>query len=215
MTSEAKRLSFKNGQIFTGIEMQNKHPYWCSGPVAYIYNKDFLEKVNYPFVEGVLYEDSDFVANHLYRAKRMTYSSELGYKAYYREGSTTHSSTYKNVADYLLLGTRMMALYERIISEGVSELMSEGVSKFAEGILEGACFNLERSCRRLLKLNRAADVRAYYERVDANVNRWEIVVNKRYRSYYWNQWTRLCMQNKRLTIIASTIMRPIYKLLKK
>lgn len=207
ITKEAELLSFSAGQVFSGIEMQNAHPYWCSGPVAYIYNRAFLDRVNYPFVEGVLYEDSDFVANHLYRAQRMAYSSELGYMAYYREDSTTHSTTYKNVTDYLLLGTRMMALYERIMSERLS---NEGVYKFAEGILEGACFNVERSCRRLVKLNSITDLQAYYERVDTYTDRRAIGANKRYRSYYWNIWTGLCLKHKNVAIVISSIVIPVY-----
>ena len=214
ITKEADRLSFEEGQLFSGIEMQNKHPYWCAGPVAYIYNRAFLERVNYPFVEGVLYEDSDFVANHLYYAKRMAYSSKIGYMAYYREGSTTHSTTYKNVADYLLLGTRMMALYERIMYD-VSCMMSavpkEEVEKFAEEILEGACFNIERSCRHILKLNSAAEVRAYYERVDKYANRQVIVTSKRYRTYYWNAWTGLCLKHKILVVALLTCVIPLYR----
>lgn len=215
ITKEADKLSFADGQVFTGIEMQNRHPYWCSGPVAYIYNRAFLERVNYPFVEGVLYEDSDFVANHLYRAKRMVYSSELGYKAYYREDSTTHSTTYKNVADYLLLGTRMMALYEKVMREGVKELESEDSKKFAEGILEGACYNVERSCRRLMKLNSLKEVRDCYERIDTRVERNDLVGNHIYRRYYWNTWTLVCLKYKNLTIDLLALMMPIYRILKR
>ena len=85
MTKENERLSFPKGKVFSGVEMQNKHSYWFSGPVAYIYSKVFLDKTNYPFREGVLYEDSDFVMIHLYYAQRMAYSPALGYLAYYRE----------------------------------------------------------------------------------------------------------------------------------
>jgi len=214
ITKEADKLSFADGQIFSGIEMQNKHPYWCSGPVAYIYNRAFIERVNYPFVEGVLYEDSDYVANHLYRAKRMTYSKELGYKAYYREGSTTRSINYKNVADYLLLGTRMMALYEHImydVSCMMCDVSIEEVERFAEEILEGACFNVERSCRRLVKLSSIKDVRAYYERVDSYVDRYTISSNKKYHAYYWNLWTALCLKHKKIAIGILAILIPVYK----
>ena len=57
--------------IFTGIELQTRQPYWCSGPVPYLYNKCFLHKINYPFVENVLYEDSDYVTIHLYYANKI------------------------------------------------------------------------------------------------------------------------------------------------
>ena len=119
ITKENEHLSFAQGQVFSGVELQNKHPYWFSGPVAYIYSKTFLDRTNYPFREGVLFEDSDFVMVHLYYAQRMTYSPQLGYVAYYREGSTTRSVSYKNQSDYLLLGTRMLALYTTIPVGGI------------------------------------------------------------------------------------------------
>lgn len=205
-TKEADRLGFLEGQLFSGIEMQNKHPYWCSGPVAYIYNREFLDRVNYPFVEGVLFEDSDFVAVHLYNAMRMTYSSELGYKAYEREGSTTRQTTSKSVADYLLLGERMLDLYN---------LAKDNNEQFAQSILEGACFNVAISCKRLMKLGRVKEVSAYYDRIDERVSRKEICENSSLRKYYWNGWTSLCMKHKRLAIMLLSVLMPMYRIVKR
>lgn len=208
ITKEADRLSFEEGLLFSGIEMQNRYPYWCSGPVAYVYDRDFLEQVNYPFVEGVLFEDTDFVTVHLYHAKRMTYSSELGYKAYYREGSTTHITSYKNVADYLLLGVRMNQFYKTIVVSRENE-------QFAERILEGACWNISQSCKRLIRLSGKDDVRAFYERIDGTIKRIELLNDKSIRNYYWNAWTRLCMKHKMIAMSLLTICIPIYRLVKK
>ena len=214
ITREEVHLSFEKGHIFSGIEMQNKHPYWLSGPVAYVYNRAFLGRVNYPFVEGVLFEDSDFVVVHLYNAQRMTYSAELGYKAYYREGSTTHHTSYKNVADYLLLGVRMMRFYKTIVNSEKLIVNSEK-QKFAEGILEGACWNVQKSCKRMVKLGSLDEVKAYYERVDANVKREDLCVDKQLRRYYWNAWTSLCIKHKRITMLVLAVLVPMYKLVKR
>lgn len=211
ITREEVHLSFGEGQIFTGIEMQNKHPYWLSGPVAYVYSREFLERVNYPFVEGVLFEDSDFVVVHLYHAERMTYSAELGYKAYYREGSTTRSMNCKNVADYLLLGVRMMKFYEWIMSEGVKELTNER-RQFAEGILEGACWNVQKSCKRMIKLGSVEEVRAYYERINKYVDFNDIYKDTRYRKFYWSAWTSLCVGYSKIATMLLALMIPMYKL---
>lgn len=213
ITKAAANLSFPEEQIFSGIELQNKHPYWCSGPVAYIYNRKFLKKVNYPFCEDVLFEDSDFVAVHLYYAKHMAYSQKLGYLAYYREGSTTRSNDFKNVADYLLLGTRMMAFYERIMNERVDVVMNEGEKKFAEGVLEGACYNVERSCRRLLKLGSLKELRAYYDRLDAHVKREDLCKEERLKKYYWNAWTASCLGHKNVAIAIFICVSPLYRIL--
>lgn len=215
---ESDKLSFAKGQVFSGVEMQNAHPYWCSGPVAYIYNRAFLERVNYPFMEGVLFEDSDFVVVHMYYAKRMTYSPVLGYLVYYREGSTTHSSSYRNVADYLLLGTRMLVLYENVMGDvscKTYDVSETEIKKFAEGILEGACWNVEKSCKRLIKLANVKEVCAYYERLDAYINRKAISNDVRLRKYYWNGWTTLCLKHKYIAIVLLAVLIPMYKLVKR
>lgn len=210
-TKEAVRLSFEKGQLFSGIEMQNTHPYWCSGPVAYVYNRAFIERVNYPFVEGMLYEDSDFVAVHLYYAERMTYSPELGYIAYHRAGSTTHSMTYKNVADYLLLGTRMLRFYE-LMNEGVKELRSEREKQFAEGILEGACYNIERAFHYMPRLASADERKACYARIEAYTHTRELAANPLLRKYYWRTWTHIGLSAPWLMNGLSTLIAPIYNI---
>lgn len=213
ITKEADRLSFEEGLLFSGIEMQNRHPYWCSGPVAYVYNRVFLESTNYPFVEGVLFEDSDFVAVHLYHAKRMTYSKELGYMAYYREGSTTRQTTFKGVADYMLLGERMLRFYESIVESGTWKV--EGVEKFAEEILEGACWNVMKSCKRLMRLQGLKDVGAFYDRIDGHINRSDLFKNKNLRKYYWNAWTMLCLKHRSIAMRLLALCIPVYKIVKK
>lgn len=209
------RLSFNEGQLFSGIEMQNSHPYWCSGPVAYVYSRTFLERVNYPFVEGVFFEDSDFVAVHLYHAKRMAYTSELGYKAFYREGSTTRQTTSKSVADYLLLGARMLRFYETIVKSEELKGKSEEVERFADGILEGACYNISRSCKRLTRLHGTDDVRAFYDRIDSNINRCELSIDNDIRKYYWTTWTSLCLKHKKIAMSLLACIIPLFKLVKK
>lgn len=215
ITSESPKLTFVKQEIFTGVEMQNEHSYWCSAPWGYIYQTAFLQKVNYPFAEGALYEDSDFVAVHLYYAQRIAYSPELGYIAYYREGSTTHSTSYKNTADYFLLGVRMLRFFEHIVKEEEVRGKSEEVETFAEGILEGACWNVSKSCRRLIKLSSINEVHLFYERVDAVTDRKRICVDKRLRKYFWSIWTSICIGHKQFTITLLTFMIPIYRIIKK
>ena len=212
---EKEHLSFEEGEVFSGIDMQNRHPYWFSGPVAYIYERAFLEFVDYSFAEGVLYEDSDFVAVHLYHAKRMIYSQELGYLAYEREGSTTRHTSYKNVADYLLLGMRMLRFYESIAESQQLRAESQEVKKFVEGILEGASYNVTRACKRMVKLSDLKEVDAFYARVDVNANRKELYENKAIKKYDWRAWNTICLKYPMMAKSCLMIMIPLYKLYKK
>lgn len=220
ITGEKEHLSFAPKQVFSGIEMQLTHSYWCSAPWAYIYSKAFLDQSNYPFSEGVLYEDSDFVQAHLYYAQRMAYSPETGYVVYYRDGSTTHSNSHKNNSDYLLLGTRMLALYNRIQQDIAQQKRTDdGIHKFADDVLEGACWNVTKPLKRLYKLPNSKEIRAFYQRVDAFVDRQALyadpLMHKFNYSHLWNHWSAFCMKHKYLSIALNSILSLAYKLLKR
>ncbi len=226
---EKEHLSFATKQIFSGIEMQNTHPYWCSAPWGYVYSKAFLDSSNYPFAEGVLYEDSDFIAAHLYYAQRMAYSPDTGYIVYYRDGSTTHSVSYNNQSDYLLLGTRMLALYTTIQSDKRSETFStisniaqgkrtdKEIEPFADGVLEGAIHNITKSLKRLFKLPNRKEIVSFYERVDARVSRRALFKDTRLYQYsnYWNLLAHIGIRHKYISITLNTCLVIAFRVAKK
>lgn len=190
--------------VFTGVELQTKHPYWCAGPVPYVYRLSFLQQVNYPFTEDVLFEDSDYVNVHLYHAKRMVYCVQCAYCVHYNATSTTHIRTYKQFADYFLLGTRMLKFYHSL---------EDNTSTYALSILEGGCYNIWMSCRRLMKLSTVADVRAFYNRIDTYVNRADYA-HYTEPAYCWTWWTKLCLMHKNIAIIFTSFAQIEYKLVK-
>ena len=183
-------LSYDSDKVFSGMDFQVKHPFWCTGPVLYIYNKSFIFKVNYPFAEDVYYEDSDFVSVHLYNAKRMGYCNECGYIIHENPNSTTRSISFKHVCDYAILGTRMLSFYG---------LISDKKSYFANSILEGGSYNIMRSCKDLFKLRTRSDVQSFYERFDQYANRKQYV-HFREPTYCWTKWTHFCLKHSKLTI---------------
>jgi glycosyltransferase involved in cell wall biosynthesis len=190
--------------VFTGVELQTEHPYWCTGPVPYIYSASFLQQVNYPFAEDVLFEDSDFVNIHLYHAKRMMYSTKCAYRVHYNATSTTHTTTYKHVADYFLLGTRMLRFYNSLENK---------TSTYALGIREGGSYNIWMSCKRLIKLSSVADVCAFYKRIDAFINRKDFLIYSE-PAYCWTWWIKLCLSHKYIAISLISIGQLLYKLKK-
>ncbi len=191
--------------VFTGVDLHTKQPYWCSGPVPYLYRTTFLKTVSYPFHEDVLYEDSDFVAVHLYYAKRMMYSSKCGYKVHYNSTSTTHTSSYKHLADYFLLGTRMLTFYGKL---------EDKESYFANSILEGGGYNICMSCKRLVKLSSLKDIKYFYKRIDEYINRKEYTCYSE-PAYCWNWWTRLCIKHKHVAIALAFMGQLGYKTMKR
>lgn len=192
-------LPYKKGEVFTGFELQTEHPFWGTAPWSYVYRKSFLQKVNYPFAEDVLYEDSDFVNVHLYHTQRMAYCDECGYQYIETPSSTTNTLSYKSICDYVLLGTRMLSFYESI---------SDKTSKYANSILEGGSYNVMIACRKLIKLKSKSDVKAFYNRFDSYYDR-KLLLKYKKPKYYWTWWTRLCVKHKYLTILLIEISRPL------
>lgn len=190
-----KDLPYNSNELFTGIEMQTELPFWNTAPWSYVYRKSFLEVVNYPFAEDVLFEDSDFVNVHLFHAKRMAYCDECGYIVHYNEDSTTHTLSYKHLCDYALLGTRMLRFYESL---------EDKASNYAKGIREGGSFNIMKAFRRLPRLASGSEVRAFYNRFDARYDRRKLL-GYREPAYCWTHWTRFGLKHRWLTIVITGI----------
>ena len=195
----AGSLPYTSDKIFTGVALQTEHPFFCSGPCAYIYRRAFLKEVNYPFAEDVLYEDSDFVNVHLFHAARITYSNVCGYHVWSNPLSTTHTISYKHVCDYALLGTRMLSFFQQI---------DDKKSSYAYSILEGGSYNIMRSCKNLFKLHSISDLRSFYRRFDQFADR-STLLSYSEPAYCWNRWTRLCVKHKYWTIIIVGSCLPI------
>ena len=195
-------LPYKQDKVFNGIELQTEFAFWCTAPWAYVYRKAFLNEVNYPFAENVLYEDSDFVNVHLYHAKRMAYCNECGYKAHYNPESTTHTMSYKHLCDYALLGTRMLDFYRSI---------EDKTTRCADSILEGGGYNLMIAFKKLFKLQSLQDVRAFYDRLDSMCDR-KTLLGYRHPSYCWTKWTRFCIRHRKLATMVVGVMSPIISL---
>lgn len=190
------RLPYPQDRVFKGIDLQSEYPYWCSGPVLYVYSRGFLERTGYPFAEDVLYEDCDFVNVHLYYAQRMGYCDTVSYRIHENSHSTTRTMSFKHACDYALLGTRMLAFYRNIEKEK---------TVYADSILEGGSYNIMKAFRALLRLGSWAEVRAFYDRFDARANRKDYL-SYREPAYCWNRWTRFCLKHRTwATFLAGSV----------
>lgn len=189
LTTKTYNLPYESNVLFSGTSFQSSHRFWCTAPWPYLYRMSFLKKVDYPFAEDVLYEDSDFVNVHLYYAQRMGYCDEICYLIHENPCSTTHTLSYKHVCDYALLGTRMLNFYNHIENKN---------TPYAESILEGGSWNIMQSCKNLFKLDSKSDIRAFYDRFDRFASR-ESLFHNREPAYCWTLWTRFCIRHRKMT----------------
>ena len=184
--NEALSLPYSQDAVFSGIRLQEEHPFWCSAVWGYLYSRFFIESVTYPFAEGVYYEDTDFVVSHLKYAERMSYSDECGYRVFSNPTAITRSFSVEHVFGYAYLGFRMLSIYEGL---------EDKVGRFSETILEGGSYNLWRAFGRVPCLSSTLDVRHFYNLLDSHVNR---VLFSRYSqpAQYWTIWTRFCIKHR-------------------
>lgn len=190
--------------VLSGIEFQNNFPYWCSAPWGYLYRKSFIQQVAYPFFEGVFYEDADFVIVHLYRAKRIAYSSDLAYLAYYNDISTTHVLTPQRNADYFLCGARIFSVYQSVLAEN-SEVIDKKVIDFEKSLLEGACYNISKSIKQLFKHQSTIDVDLFYSRIDSFLDINDIIKYRKVCGLYWKVYMTIAIKYRLLTKIFVSI----------
>ena len=185
---EERTLPYEPGQVFSGVQLQEEHPYWGSSIWGYVYSRRLLEQVMYRLVEGVFYEDSDFVARHLYQAERMGYCDRCCYRSYANPASITHTLSPRHIFGYAYLGVRMLRFYEGLENRK---------TRFAETILAGGSYNLWYSFRHLPALGSASDVRMVYNLLDSVIDR-KTLQKYRTPAKYWTVWTRLCLNHRQL-----------------
>lgn len=191
--TEELTLPYGPEEVFSGVRLQEEKAYWCSAVWGYLYSKALIDRVRYPFVEGVFFEDVDFLCSHLYHADQISYCDDYGYRVYENAVSITHSFSPRHVFGYAYLGARMLSLYENL---------KDKTSSFAKSIQEGGSFNLWKAFRRLPRLGSVSDVKMFYNLLNSCVNckrLWKSIRPARYRSF----WTWLCLRHRQVASIVS------------
>lgn len=202
---EEVSLRYGKNRLFTGVDLQTEFPFWSTALWSYIYRKAFLDYVNYPFAEDVLYEDSDFVNVHLFHAKRMSYCDERGYVVHYNEASVTHTLSYRHLCDYALMGTRMLRFYESL---------EDKTSRYAKMILKGGSYNIIKAFRKLPRLKSSSAVRSFYDRFDARYDRKQLLGNRE-STCRLTPWTRFGLKHRDLCVFLLGFTFPFFKLFQK
>jgi glycosyltransferase involved in cell wall biosynthesis len=82
-----------------------------------LYNRDFLEKNNLQFYEGITYEDMEFTPRAFYLANRVKYIDEIIIMYRQREGSIMSSVNFKKLDDCLLIAERLNNFNEKYNSQ--------------------------------------------------------------------------------------------------
>jgi glycosyltransferase involved in cell wall biosynthesis len=190
-------LPYAYAEVFQGTRLMTEHPYWRTTVWSYLYRRSFLEKVQYPFVEGLYYEDSDYVNRHLYHASRMSYCDDLSYRQHRTPGSIVNTFSFKTLTGYILMGTRMLSLYAHV---------EDKMQHYAHSILEGGMYNISVGFRKMMLLSTVNEIRTVYNVLDAHVDR-KSVLSSAESIRRWPIWTHVCLKHRYIaTFIAGTVV---------
>lgn len=172
----------------------NTSVHFCICP--YIFNNSFLKELYFPFTESVFMEDGDWIARHLFYAKKVYISGAIIYEYLYWENSTVHSRENSHLSGWVLTGLRKINLAHEVATS--SPLFSSTLFKDARWNIEGA----------FKKLYTITDIKGFYQSITTS----------QWNSLKKNDWPRLVsilMNHKVLSIFALSIISPIYRVYKR
>ncbi|MDO4190917.1 MAG: glycosyltransferase family 2 protein [Bacteroidales bacterium] len=183
---------------------------------TYLWQHEFLDKVNRPFVEDMLFEDTDFLWHHLLRAQRVTTCSDVAYLYFQTQGSTARTLDWRHLSDHQLLIVRIM---QEVFPP---EHASEQIVALSHKIKEERAWKFKELTKihMLTKLDLKA-LRRLYANLDAHCDRasvWQAISTTPYLSPAKTSWVKLFLHHKHLTIsLAYTrhLLREVKYLFKK
>ena len=189
-------LPYSPDDVFSGIRLQEDHPFWSVSVWSYLYSRDIIKAVNYPFVEGAYYEDVDFVYNHLYRAERINYCDECCYHFIVSPASITQSFSSKHDFSSAFLGARLLSSFSKL------DYID---SSFAKTMIEFGCIKLNKVFRQLFRLGSISEVKAFYNLLDSRIER-NFLLKIKTPAYYWTFQTRFWLRHRLAsTLFAGTV----------
>ena len=86
-------------------------------PCGYIYRRSFLLENNLFFIEGVVYEDNEFIPKTFFKAQKISYIDIPVYYCFVRESSTTRSFTREKCLDLLCVATKICEYKQEFVSD--------------------------------------------------------------------------------------------------
>lgn len=188
-----KVLPYGPEEVFSGKRLMTEHPFWMTAVWGFLFRRELLDRVAYPFVEGFYQEDGDFSNMYLYHSKRIAYEDACCYRFHVTPGSINSAFSVANAAGFILLGSRYLSLYEHI---------EEKDQPFAQSMVEGGAVYINNTFRKLMRLKTVEEINAVYNLIDTRIDRKSLS-----EAYSWTKWTKVCLRHRIIaTIVAGTVI---------
>lgn len=101
-----------SNEIFTGDKFLRDIFYTSCYAWQFLFKRDWLQSIEFKFMEGILYEDLEIIPSTLLKAKRIKYVPITAYNYLVRTGSILNSYSPKRISSYLIALNKNIDLYK-------------------------------------------------------------------------------------------------------
>ncbi|MBQ9893665.1 MAG: glycosyltransferase family 2 protein [Bacteroidales bacterium] len=197
---------FENGEsVEKGLDRHNSfsidgktfcetcfNPGFSLAPWSYLYRRAFLQQVSHPMAEGVLMEDSDWIAWHLIHADKIDYLPLPIYCWVMNPTSITHGQSWRHKADWVKFG------YRKIRD---SKLYSSISTPFAEIMKADGRYNIEKAFKKLWKTDK---YQLFYNHLGNDVL-------DSIRDMKWSPYITFMLNHPKAAVLCLSLLGPCLK----
>ena len=193
----AEMNALKEHRTVSGKEFCEKYYRVNDHMAAYLFRADYIEKMNHPFVEGLIFEDLDWVEYHVYHCETIQYDESVIYSNYATPGSILHSIDFTKDADVVLYCYRRLRFAKSV--EGVVPQLYKKVFPVFSWVPQTFSFrhmtrHTWKSARRLF--NTIGDEALSF--FEAN--------------YQWKGFNRICVKHPDFAVFIVAVVHPFMHL---
>ncbi len=196
---EHRALPLANGTVMEGCDFTELYYDMIINtcPICYLWRRKYLLNTNIWYVEDRQIEDFDYIEKNVYYSRTVGYSNAIIYKVltYQNLKSTTHTVSYKTVADWVHVCYRRYLFCDVI--KGISPMFCEKI--------DGQCRAFVSSSLSFRRCSRFSVVD--FKKILRRVGYAELVYL--YEKGGWSVFNRLCMKHKDIASIIIAISYPI------
>ena len=159
-----------------------------------LFRSNYLKKMNHPFVEGLIFEDMDWVEYHVYHCETIQYDESVIYSNYATPGSILHSIDLTKDADIVLFCYRRLRFAKSV--EDVAPQFYPKVFPVFSWVPQTFSFrhmtrHTGKSARRLFDTI-GSEALSFFE-----------------DNYQWKGFNRICVKHPSLAVLIVAVVHPI------
>lgn len=189
------RFNIPSPLLLSGDDLGEKYTdEICTGPWTYLWRREHINKVNYPFVENLRIEDADYVDHNIILADRVGHLDTIIYRYFFTPNSTVNTCNYDTISDWILAAYRRMCFHDKIRLEHPIFTQKRDFQ----------CRCWIQSCLSLRRLTRVkiGQMPKFFRKLGRET------LTYLYAKGGWGRWQRLCFSHPTIVILIVTLCSP-------